>query len=226
MAIDKHSNPFARLRAGKVGNTADAASLMMETFDLDIDKIGQLTPSGVRQLSLMAQKGKDQVMYGKVAVRQFESIMDSIKKLEEMRVELLKAGMKNTHEIDKAIAKLSIEVEKHRDASQTLATKTQGAVRELHHKGSLTREEYNIGLADKLRLQLRESQNKVLVSAQQRQTDSDLKLRLGEQNRRESQREARFNQKLVGYMKGEGGGKWWDSVKGVWDRATGGGAFA
>lgn len=87
-----------------IGHNPMSANLRQNLGDRGLTKVANCTDEEVNQSSLDAKEWQNQARRSKIFVQNQKKIMDSIKKLEELALELLKYGLKTDEEITDYIA--------------------------------------------------------------------------------------------------------------------------
>ncbi|MEM9264555.1 MAG: hypothetical protein AAGA46_03430 [Cyanobacteria bacterium P01_F01_bin.13] len=115
------------LRTGKTQHTQAAAQILQRLTGFDPTKLGQsMTLEDVQRLSLTAEQMQEQVKFAKHAAKKLNDILKNAQTLEQLRADVMKAGLDKYQAINEILAQLTTETHQAGIDEKLLQQKIQG----------------------------------------------------------------------------------------------------
>ncbi|NEZ67816.1 hypothetical protein D0962_34535 [Leptolyngbyaceae cyanobacterium CCMR0082] len=108
MVVAPQRNSYTpNFRTGKTQGTAAAAQVLQQLIGFDPTKVGYMGLEDVQRLSLTAENLEEQVKFAKHAAKKISSILKSCHTIEQIRQEIMKAGLDKYQAINELIGELT-----------------------------------------------------------------------------------------------------------------------
>jgi hypothetical protein len=132
--------PNMNWRVGRVGVSSGGAARVNDEFRVDVNKMGQLSPSEVRAQSQLAKDMKQQVVLAKHYKKASEDVIKHKVTIEELRTELLSRGLEGAKAVDNLVSRAQLQTGQYMQSLQTTAHATNLGLQAIQEKGAMERE--------------------------------------------------------------------------------------
>jgi hypothetical protein len=167
MSLTSAGPPSMNWRIGRVGLSQGGAARIADEFRVEVDQLGQLTPSAVRAQSQLAKDLKQQVVLAQQYQKASEAVIQSKVKIEGLRGDLLAKGLEGAKAVDHLVSRAQLQTGQYLQSLQTTAHSNQLDLQAIARTGQQDRERLSTQFAAKAQ------QARQLQVAKLQQIDTD-----------------------------------------------------